>query len=95
MGHNTWFVVAVLLLYRPKIFVIMLPLTTSTVVIQLQQFSYLCLIVHYAGPFWVQNQNSWSKPGLLWRYEVADFKNKNLAQQEDLENIPFTLKSVF
>ena len=47
MGHNTWFVVAVLLLYRSKILVIMLPLTTSTIVIQLQQFRYyasLCTV---------------------------------------------------
>ena len=55
MGHNIWFVVAVLLLYRTKILAVMLPLTSSTVLIQLQ--------LHYAGSFWVQNQhNSWSIP---------------------------------
>ena len=40
MGQQNWFVVAVLLLYMPKILVIMLLLTTSTVVIQLQKLSY-------------------------------------------------------
>ena len=47
MGQKNWFVVAVLLLYMPKILVIILLLTTSTVVIQLQQLSYyasLCTV---------------------------------------------------
>ena len=62
MGHKNWFVVAVLLLYRPKILVIMmLPLTTSTVVIQLQQLSYcvsLCTVqVHSKFKIKIFGQN--------------------------------------
>ena len=61
MGHNTWFVVAVLLLYRSKILVIMLPLTTSTIVIQLQQFRYyvsLCTVqVHSEFKIKILDQN--------------------------------------
>ena len=87
MGHNTWFVVAVLLLYRPKVLVIMLPFNHFYNSNTAATIQVLCLIVHCAGPFWVQNQNSWSKPGLLWRSEVANSKNKNLAQQCTFQKI--------
>ena len=67
--------------------VIILPLTTSTIVIQLPQIMHYALFIHCAGPIWVQNQKFWSKPG-LWRKSVVNIsKNKNLVQQCGFQKI--------
>ena len=67
--------------------VIILPLTTSTIVIHLPQIKRYAPFTHWAGPIWVQNQNFWSKPG-LWRRSVINIsKNKNLLQQCGFQKI--------
>ena len=66
---------------RSQKVVIILPLTTSIIVIHLPQIMHYAPFTHYAGPIWVQNQNFWSKPG-LWRRSVVNIsKNKNFVQQ--------------
>ena len=57
------------------------------IVIQLQQISYYAPINHCAGQFWVQIQNPCSKPGLWWRSEIPNFKNKKSVQQCGFQKI--------
>ena len=67
--------------------VIILPLTTSTVVIQLPQIRYYAPFNHCVGLIWVQNQKFWSKPGLWWRSVVIISKNKKMVQQCGFQKI--------
>ena len=49
--------------------------------------SYYAQINHCEGSIWVQNQNLWTKPGLWWRSEVPNSKNKNLGQQSSFQKV--------
>ena len=60
--------------------VIISPFTTSKLVIQLPQISYYAPINHCSGQFWVEIQNHCSKPGLWWRSEISNNKNKKSGQ---------------
>ena len=49
--------------------------------------SYYAQINHCEGSIWVQNQNLWTKPGLWWRSEVPNSKNKKMGQQSSFQKV--------
>ena len=72
---------------RSQKLIIILPVTASTVIVQLQQISYYAPFNYCAGTIWVQSQVSWSKLGLCWRSELGNSKNKILEQQCGFQKI--------
>ena len=66
--------------------VIIHPLTTSTIVIQLPQIMHYAPFTHCAGLIKIQNQKFWSKPG-LWRRYVVNISKKKLVQHCNFQKI--------
>ena len=67
-------------------------ITNTTVVIHLPQISIYAPFNHCAGPIWIQNQNSWLKLGLWWRFKGKLQNQKFVAAicvPEGWEDTPF------